>query len=81
LSRQSLRQDREGGLDVVRKTRKLSTGARSKKAGRPPRESTTSPQSRRRRKSATAAVRKDTMIAQTERTRALWAGKPREKKR
>jgi hypothetical protein len=66
---------------VARKTNKLSAGPRSKKAGRPPRDVPTSPQSRRRRKSATAAVRKDTMIAQTERTRAWWPGKPREKKR
>ncbi len=55
---------------------------RSVKAGRPPREVPTSPQARRRRRTATAAVRKDTMLTQTPEARVWWAvGKPKEKKR
>lgn len=41
--------------------------ARSGKAGRPPREMAPSAQGRRRRKTATAAVRKDTMLMQAAR--------------
>ena len=55
---------------------------RSPKAGRPPREVPASPQVRRRRKTATAAVRKGSMLTQTEEARVWWAvGKPKEKKR
>ena len=56
---------------------------RSAKAGRPLVEVPGTPASKRRRKSATAAVRKDTMILQSpEGPRARWAGtKPQVKKR
>ncbi len=55
---------------------------RSAKAGRPPREVPTSSRIKRRRKTATAAVRKDTMLQQTPEARVWWGvGKPKEKKR
>ncbi len=56
---------------------------RSPKAGKPPQEATASPQVRRRRKTASAAVKKDTMLSQAaEGPRVRWAvGKPKEKKR
>ena len=55
---------------------------RSKKAGRPPEPSVAPPRVRRRQKTATAAVRKDTMLVQsTEDPRARWpASKPKFKK-
>jgi hypothetical protein len=56
---------------------------RSKKAGRPPRELSTTPRVRRRQKTATTAVRKDTMVLQSaEDPRARWpASKPKFGKR
>jgi len=69
---------------VARKTKTRNRPvdrSRSSKAGRPPADVPTSARNRRRRKSATVAVKKDTMLAQTERTRAWWPGKRREKKR
>jgi hypothetical protein len=56
---------------------------RSAKAGRPPVDVPGTPAAKRRRKSATTAVRKDTMILQSpEGPRARWAGtKPQVKKR
>ncbi|HEU5322659.1 MAG TPA: hypothetical protein VFX28_17765, partial [Methylomirabilota bacterium] len=58
-------------------------GGRSAKAGRPPREVTQRPQARRRRRSATAEVRKDTMLLQNQAgTRAAWpASRKKLKKR
>lgn len=63
--------------------KKSPTPARSKKAGRPPAESTSSPQTRRRQKTASAAVSKGTTILQTDKgSRAAWSGaKPSWKKR
>lgn len=68
--------------------RKRATGRtpfqapRSPKAPRPPRERAVPPRVRRRRRTATVAVRKDTMVAQTPRARVWWAaGTPKEKKR
>jgi hypothetical protein len=60
-----------------------SRAKRSPKAGKPPHEIASSPQVRRRRKTATAAVRKDTMLSQAaDGPRVRWAvGKPKEKKR
>ena len=57
--------------------------ARSKKAGRPPEQRSIAPRVRRRQKTATAAVRKDTMLLQpAQDTRARWpAAKPKFKKR
>lgn len=56
---------------------------RSAKAGSPPKPVASSPRVKRRAKSATAAVRKDTMIRQTATgPRAAWsASKPSWKKR
>jgi hypothetical protein len=56
---------------------------RSAKAGRPPVEVPGTPSTKRRRKSATTAVRKDTMILQSPQgPRARWAPtKPQIKKR
>ena len=55
--------------------KKSPTPARSKKAGRPPRESASAPQTRRRRKTATAAVSKGTTLFQNdEGSRAAWSG-------
>ena len=56
---------------------------RSKKAGQPPRELSTTPRVRRRQKTATTAVRKDTMLLQSaEDPRARWpASKPKFGKR
>jgi hypothetical protein len=66
-------------------TRKKSTrtSPRSKKAGRPPQPSAPPKRVRRRQKSATAAVRKDTTLVQTEKDpRARWSGaKPTWRKR
>jgi hypothetical protein len=55
---------------------------RSPKAGRPPREVSASPAVKRRRKTATAAVRKKTMLLQSpEGPRVLWGrAKPQVKK-
>ena len=54
------------------KTRTLES-VRSAKAGRPPREMGVTAQGRRRRKSATTAVKKDTMIMQAARgPRCRW---------
>jgi len=65
-----------------RRTRNAIQRTRSPKAPRAPRDSAASPQVQRRRKSATAAVRKDTMVTQTEEARVWWGvGKPKEKKR
>ncbi|HSE93629.1 MAG TPA: hypothetical protein VLF19_10010 [Methylomirabilota bacterium] len=66
-----------------KKTRKtVMPSPRSAKAGRPPREVPASSQVRRRRKTATAAVRKDSMVQQTAEARIWWGvGKPKEKKR
>jgi hypothetical protein len=63
--------------------KKSPTPARSKKAGRPPAESTSSPQTRRRQKTASAAVSKGTTLFQTDKgPRAAWSGaKPSWKKR
>jgi hypothetical protein len=60
-----------------------SRAKRSPKAGKPPREIAASPQVRRRRKTATVAVKKDTMLSQAaDGPRVRWAvGKPKEKKR
>lgn len=57
--------------------------ARSPKAGRPPVEAASSDRIRRRQKSATAAVRKDTMLLQAaDGPRTLWGRtKPKVKKR
>ena len=56
---------------------------RSKKAGQPPQELSTTPRVRRRQKTATIAVRKDTMLLQSaEDPRARWpASKPKFGKR
>jgi hypothetical protein len=56
---------------------------RSRKAGKPPREVTSSPQVRRRRKTAHAAVSKGTELSQAAQgPRVRWAaGNPKEKKR
>lgn len=56
---------------------------RSVKAGRPPVEASGTPAVKRRRKSATTAVRKDTMILQSPQgPRVLWGrAKPQVKKR
>lgn len=56
---------------------------RSAKAGRPPQELSATPRVRRRQKTATAAVRKDTMLLQSaEDPRARWpASKPKFGKR
>lgn len=66
---------------AVRK--KSPTAPRSKKAGRPPVESASSPQVGRRRKSAGAAVSKGTTVMQSDKgARAAWsAAKPMWKKR
>ena len=63
--------------------KKSPTPARSKKAGRPPAESTSLPQKSRRRKSATAAVSKGTTLLQNDKgSRAAWsASKPTWNKR
>lgn len=63
--------------------KKSPTPARSRKAGRPPTESASSPQARRRRKTATAAVSKGTTLLQSDKgSRAAWSGaKPVWKKR
>jgi hypothetical protein len=55
---------------------------RSPKAGRPPRETSAAPRARRRQKTASAAVRKDTMLRQApEGPRVLWGvTKPKVKK-
>lgn len=72
-----------GGRKRKETTRKLVVQSpRSPKAGRPPREVRGSDQVERRRKTATAAVRKDTMLTQTAEARVWWGvGKPKEKKR
>jgi hypothetical protein len=56
---------------------------RSPKAGRPPQTSARPARVKRRQKSAHAAVKKDTMLVQTERDpRARWSGsRPAWKKR
>ena len=63
--------------------RRPSRPARSKKAGQPPRELSTTSRVRRRQKTATTAVRKDTMLLQSaEDPRARWpASKPKFGKR
>ena len=63
--------------------KKSPAPARSKKAGRPPAESTSPPQTRRRQKTATAALSKGTTLSQTDTgPRAAWSGaKPTWKKR
>lgn len=57
--------------------------SRSQKAGRPPESRPETPRVRRRRKTATAAVRKDSMLLQSAQDpRARWpAAKPKFKKR
>jgi hypothetical protein len=57
--------------------------ARSPKAGRPPEEIISPPRVRRRQKTAHAAVRKDTMLLQTDDgPRVVWGvTKPKIKKR
>jgi hypothetical protein len=59
------------------------TAVRSPKAGRPPEEAFSPPQVRRRRKTAHVAVRKDTLMMQTDDgPRVLWGvTKPKIKKR
>jgi hypothetical protein len=66
---------------AARKT--APTPRRSPKAGRPPQTSTRPARVKRRAKSAHAAVKKDTMLVQTERDpRARWSGsRPAWKKR
>ena len=63
--------------------RKTFQPARSPKAGRPLEEIVSSPQVRRRQKTAHAAVRKDTMLLQTDDgPRVVWGvTKPKIKKR
>ena len=63
--------------------KKSPTPSRSKKAGRPPVKSASSPQASRRRKSASAAVSKGTTLMQSDKgSRAAWsAAKPMWKKR
>jgi len=52
--------------------------ARSPKAGKPPAKSATSSQAKRRRRSATTAVKKDTMLMQTDRgTQVRWGANQR----
>jgi hypothetical protein len=60
-----------------------ATPRRSPKAGRPPRASARPARVKRREKSARAAVKKGTMLVQTERDpRARWSGsRPAWKKR
>jgi hypothetical protein len=60
-----------------------ATPRRSPKAGRPPRVSALPAHVKRREKSARTAVKKDTMLMQTERDpRARWSGsRPAWKKR
>ena len=54
------------------------TAPRSKKAGKPPRDLPASRQAKRRRVSATAAVKKDTMLKQTDAgTKVLWGANQR----
>ena len=55
---------------------------RSKKAGRPPESRTEIPRVRRRQKTASAAIRKDTMLLQSAQDpRARWpASRPKFKK-
>ena len=66
-------------------TRKTSgrAPARSPKAGRPPSKSARPARVKRRERTATAAVKKDTTLVQTERDpRARWSGsRPAWKKR
>jgi hypothetical protein len=52
---------------------KVLQSARSPKAGRPPHEIVPTPQGRRRRKTATVAVKKDSMLMQAARgPRSRW---------
>ena len=60
----------------TRKTQRDSK--RSPKAGRPPASPTAKPQAKRRQRSASAAVKKDTTLAQTDRgTKVLWGANQR----
>lgn len=65
------------------KRAKPGESKRSKKAGRPPVEAASRPQVERRRKTARAAVKKDTMLLQTDAgTQVVWAGsQPKPQKR
>ena len=55
-----------------------AAAGRSAKAGRPPADSTARPQARRRQRSASTAVKKDTMRMQTDRgTKVLWGANQR----
>jgi hypothetical protein len=54
------------------------TAPRSKKAGKPPRAFPASRQTKRRRVSATVAVKKDTVLKQTDAgTKVLWGANQR----
>lgn len=66
-----------------RPRRNAITPARSAKAGRPPQEAVSSPRVRRRSKTAYGAVKKDSMLLQTDDgPRVQWAvTKPKIKKR
>jgi hypothetical protein len=68
---------------VATRKKTARTSSRSKKAGRPPQPTAPTNRVKRRQKSATAAVRKDTMLVQTEQDpRARWSGaRPSWKKR
>lgn len=74
MARATTRRDRRTKVIVPR---------RSAKAGRPPREDVAPPRVRRRRKTATVAVRKDTMLMEAaEGPRVRWGvTKPNVKKR
>lgn len=61
-------------MKTSRPRTKVLEALRSPKAGRPPRAIAPTTQGRRRRKTATAAVKKDTMLMQTARgPRCRWA--------
>jgi hypothetical protein len=69
-------------MKTSRPREKVLDAARSAKAGRPPREIAPTTQGRRRRKTATVAVKKDTMLMQPARgPRSRWpASRPEFKK-
>jgi len=71
------------GRAKKRPLRKISTGARSPKAGRPPQESVSPARVRRRQKTVRVAVRKDTMMLEAaDGPRVLWGvTQPKIKKR
>jgi hypothetical protein len=69
-------------MKSARPRTKALESTRSPKAGRPPRDIVPTPQGRRRRKTATVAVKKDTMLMQAARgPRSRWpASRPEFKK-